>query len=154
MPTAKEIPPFAQTRTILRRKRADREGVHAARHRLTATRACALLAGGLAVFFILGCAGRPAPAAPPAPARLTIANATDYSWRLVLAAKAPRGSVRETIVAPREVVVLELPAGAYAVEQGIAGAEAAAARRFGVEFAAGENYEWPLATVRSVAGAP
>lgn len=126
-----------------------------ARTRLTARRACVLLAGGWLALVGHGCASSTPPrvAAPP-PAHLTIANVTDHAWRVVLRPKA-HGQVRETRLAPREILALEIAGGAYAIEQAIEGApNPAPPRRFDAEFAAGERYDWPLATVRSVADSP
>lgn len=136
-------------------RRADIGGVTAARTRLTAWRAGVLLAGGWLVFVAPGCVANVPPRATlPASARLTIANRTEHAWRVVLHPKAG-GQDREVRLTARETLTLDVVAGAYAIEQAFAGATTPAqVRRLEAEFEAGERYDWPLATVRSVAEAP
>lgn len=106
-----------------------------------------LVAALLAAVLATGCATE----APPVPvAHLAIENLTSYAWRIAL---TPRNGGTPQILAvdPHDSPTLDVPAGAYQVDQRIAtlAARGAVPRDFTAELKAGETYRWPLMTLLS-----
>lgn len=120
----------------------------------TAPRVGRLAGAGFAVLLSAVIAGGCAspPPRPASNASVTMVNLTDHVWRIVFhptptdAPPAPRSAV----IAARATDTIELRAGSYAIEQTVVGsAPDQAPRRLMASFAAGDRYEWPLATARA-----
>jgi len=107
------------------------------------------LLGGL-----LASAACSAPVSPPPPrpavARLTVANVSDYPWRLSLHPATGEGDRTERLE-PRSSHSLEVASGDYEIEQtlldGRSGPELTRHLSFHLE--AGQSYRWQLTTLLS-----
>ncbi len=89
-------------------------------------------------------------AAPPAPARLTVVNLTDYPWDLAITAAGGAGSRHERVPSRGERVI-ELAGGDYDVLQSaVAGdGQSDLRRQLSFRLAPGQTYRWRLATLLS-----
>jgi hypothetical protein len=111
------------------------------------------LLGGVFAFWRCTASSRVATGAESAAptARLAVSNLTGYAWKIGLLSRdgAPARAVH---VAEQATVEFEVRGGDYVIEQAMlnASGEPATTRRFSARFAAGETYQWRLATLLSV----
>ena len=83
-------------------------------------------------------------------ARVAVANLTDDTWEIAVQSAA-QVAVRTERLMPRTVAQLNLSAGDYVIEQKLVtdGSPAGGQRRFAARFAAGQDYTWSLAALRT-----
>lgn len=108
----------------------------------------------LAAAFVVAWAGcmslQPSAAMPEQVARVAVANYTEDTWEIAVRS-ARQGEVRREKVAPRSMAQLNLSGGDYVIEQTLIGEapSASGVRRFPARFAAGQDYTWSLAALRT-----
>ena len=81
-------------------------------------------------------------------ARVELINLSSAAWRIVFTPSSPQSPIA-TSVAPLATVTLNLDPGEYAVTQTVTSGlpSGSAPVRFPANFAPGESYTWPLATL-------